>query len=559
MSGGDTAFGAAAALHRSGRLREAETAYAEILRGSRNHFGATHGLGMVYLQTGRPELAAQSFGLALRIDPNNAAAHHDYGLALQALALHDEAVESFERCILLAPEGAGAYFNRGGSLAALGRLEEAAASFDRAACLNPHDAQFQLARANLLLKLGRAEEAVAGYDAAIALHPGYFEAIHNRANALRELNRLTEALAGYDRAVALRPNVALAAYNRAFALQDLGRFDEAMAGYKRAVALAPSFSEARKARGSLKLLLGRYEEGFVDFEARLDDSDRALDPVLRALRYWDGRDPAGKTLMVYGDGAFGDLIQFSRYLPLLAARGARPVLLAPPPFCGVLSGEALKARVISGPGSDTGADFRCELLSLPFLFRTTPDTVPPVVNVVRRDPDRIARWRAHIGSRGPKIGICWQGNPERNIDRGRSVPLAQFAPLSQVAGARLISLQKKHGLDQLGNLPQGMTVETLGDEFDEGGGGAFLDTAAVLESLDLVVTSDTAVAHLSATLGRPTWIALRRVPEWRWLLAREDSPWYPTVRLFRQSEEGDWACVFQAMARALADFASKNR
>jgi tetratricopeptide (TPR) repeat protein len=550
---GAAAFQAAVALHRSGRLREAERAYADILRKSEDHSAAAHGLGLICLQTGRPELAAQVLGRALKIDPSNAVAHHDYGLALQALALHGEALQSFERCLALAPDSAGAHFNRGCALLSLGRDEEAVAAFDAAIALNPQDAQFRYVRANALLRSGRAREALAGFDSAIALRPDYFEAIHNRANALRELDRLEEALAGYERAVELRPNVALAAYNRAFALQDLGRLDEAMAGYKRAVALAPGFAEARKARGGLKLLLGRFEEGFADFEARLADSDRALDPALRALPYWDGRDLAGKTVVVHGDGAFGDLIQFSRYLPLLAGRGARVVLLAPSRFHRVLSEADMKAGLAVEIGAAGGADLRCELLSLPFLFRTTPDSIPPPANVVRRDRERISRWRTKIGEKGLKIGICWQGDPARNIDRGRSVPLGQFAPLAQVAGARLISLQKKHGLDQLGGLPSGMNVETLGEDFDEGD-GAFLDTAAVMQSLDLVVTSDTAVAHLSATLGRPTWIALRRAPEWRWLLEREDSPWYPSARLFRQSENGNWGRVFADIARAAREF-----
>ncbi|HWA01899.1 MAG TPA: tetratricopeptide repeat protein [Rhizomicrobium sp.] len=552
MAAGESAFGAAAALHRSGRLREAEAAYMDVLRQSGDHFGAAHGLGMIFLQTGRPELAARSLGLALRIEADNAAAHHDYGLALQALAQHAQALECFERSLAIAPDNAGAHFNRGRALAALGRAGEALAAVDAAIARAPADAMFLYERANILLRLGRAAEAVEGYGAAIALRPDYFEAFLNRANALRELDRLADALCDYERAASLRPNEPLAAYNRALALQDAGRFDEAMAGYRRAVALAPAFGEARKARGTLKLLLGRYREGFEDFEARLTSSDAALDPALRRLRYWDGRDPAGKTIAVYGDGAFGDLIQFSRYLPLLAARGAKVLLMVPRRFHRVLSPEALCASLAGDAGDPAGADFRCELMSLPHVFGTAPGGIPPAVDVIRRDGARTARWRAHLGPDGFKVGICWQGNPARNIDRGRSIPLAQFAPLARIDGVRLISLQKAHGLEQLGALPGGMKVETLGDAFDAGD-DAFVDTAAVVDCLDLVVTSDTALAHLCATMGRPAWVALRRVPEWRWGVDRADSPWYPSVRLFRQREEGGWPDVFADIARAIGD------
>jgi tetratricopeptide (TPR) repeat protein len=506
------AFEQAVAAHRRGQLGEAERLYEAVLAAHPRHAEAARALGLLLLQTGRPERAADRLALAARIAPASAAAHRDHGAALLALGLNDDAI----------------------------------ASFDRALALDAKEPATHYLRANALRRAGRAADAVSGYDAAVALKPDYFEAIHNRANALRELNRLDEALADYERAAALNPNHPLALHNLAFALQDAGRFDEALAHYNRAIGLKPDFDEARKARASLHLLLGRWDKGLPAFEHRLASGEAALDPALRAVRYWSGEILAGRSIVVYGDGAFGDLLQFARFVPALAERGARATLLVPPPFRRLLA-DALPGVDVAD-GRDGPADYRCEAMSLPFLLKATQTTLPPPL-ALARDEARIAKWKAALDPARFNIGICWQGNPTRNIDRGRSIRLSEFAPLAEVPGVALVSLQKKHGLDQLADLPQ---VRTLGADFDEGP-DAFADTAAAMASLDLIVTSDTAVAHLAGTLGRPTWIALRRVPEWRWGTDRSDSPWYPSVRLFRQSREGAWAPVFAAMAAALRE------
>jgi hypothetical protein len=214
--------------------------------------------------------------------------------------------------------------------------------------------------------------------------------------------------------------------------------------------------------------------------------------------------------------------------------------------------ESIGVRSLSSLASADKFDFRCELMSLPFLLKTDINTVPPVVAHLMPDASLVAKWRARLSRDSFNVGICWQGNPTRNIDRGRSIPLSQFRPLTQIPGARFFSLQKDHGVEQLREMPESMRVESFGPQFDAGS-DAFLDTAAVMASLDLIVTSDTAVAHLAAALGRTTWVALKYVPEWRWLLNRADSPWYPTVRLFRQSTPGQWTPVFAEIENALRE------
>jgi tetratricopeptide (TPR) repeat protein len=541
----------AMAAFRGGRLDEADRIYRDVLGKDPRSFEAAYALGSLCLRRGRVAEGERILGQAAAIDPSSAAAHHDRALALRALGRSAEALVCYDRAIALAPEHPAFYSNRAVALVDLGRLEEAVASFDAAITRDPRDAAARYLRGNALLRAGRIEAALSDFDAAIALNPGLAEAHNNRGNALREGNRLSEALSSYDRAAALAPNNPVFAYNRGFALHDCGRLDDAMAAYNRAVALRPDFAEARKARGSLKLLLGRMPEGFADFEWRLRSDEQRLDPRLRAIRYWTGEDVDGKSILVYGDGAFGDLVQFARYLPLLAARGASVSLLLPPQFRRVLSGEALNARIVS---ELPVADLRCELLSLPALFKTDIASIPPVVDAITQDADRAATWAATLDRDRFNVGICWQGNPERNIDKGRSIPLREFAPLAALANVDLVSLQKRHGLDQLVDLP---AVRQLGADFDEGA-DAFLDTAAAMRSLDLIVTSDTAVAHLAATLGRPTWLALRHVPEWRWLLERGDSPWYPSVRLFRQPRLDSWKPVFEEIAAVLAPLSARR-
>jgi tetratricopeptide (TPR) repeat protein len=507
-------FESAVEFHRRGQLPQAQKIYEDILRTQPGDPQASHGLAMLYLQRGMPDRAEEHLVRALRADPDNASLHHDHGMALQALSHYDDAVAAFDRSIARAPQSPSALYHRG----------------------------------TALLRSGHAEDAVASFDAVLTFQPDNLMAINERANALRELDRLEEALAGYENAVSLKPDMPLTLYNLALAQQDSGSFKEASANYDRVLALKPAFHDARKARGTLRLLLGKMDEGFADFESRLFRSEQSLEPALRKIPQWTGQDIAGKSLLVYGDGAVGDLVQFGRYLPLFVK--TKVVLLAPIQFHRVLSADALCARVVAETSDAGPVDFRCEIMSLPFLFGTLPESIPPCVNLLRRDEGRAAAWAARLDRDRLNVGICWQGNPTRNIDRGRSMPLHHFKAVSDTPGVRLVSLQKRHGVDQLQTLPEGMQVETLGDDFDSGS-DAFVDTAAVLESLDLVITSDTAMAHVAATAGRPTWVALRAIPEWRWGIEGARSPWYPTARLFRQERAGAWEPVFDDIAGGL--------
>jgi Tfp pilus assembly protein PilF len=442
-----------------------------------------------------------------------------------------------------------AHYNRGMAFRAERRLVAALASFDEAIALNPVYAQAFNARGGVLHALHHFDEALVAFDEAIAIKPDYAAAFGNRGITLKALGRSEAALASYDAAIALNPGFAEAYNNHGNLLTELKRTDEALADYDKAIALKPNFADAFKNRAHLKLMTGRFEEGWRDYEWRFDAEGFPDKPPVLQARPWNGEDLSGRHIVVFGEQGMGDTIQFARYLPLLARKSAEVTFVTDGKLVRLLHSLPAKIRIVRQIGGEARFDFQCALMSLPLRFDTDVSSIPNAVPYLASDPRFVLQWRERIGSHGLKIGIAWQGSRVNKIDAGRSIPLQQFVPLARVPGVRLISLQKQFGTEQLAQLPDDIDVETLRG-FDEGP-DAFIDTAAVMANLDLIVTCDTSIAHLAGALARPVWVAFRHVPDWRWMLDREDSPWYPTMRLFRQKSAGDWSPVFTAIERQL--------
>ena len=503
----------AMSFHQAGRLAEAEAVYQQILKTSPCNFDALHLLGVMHYQRGNHANAIRYIDLALDTNPKTAAAHSNRGNALLALKRLDEALASYDRAIALRPDYAEAFSNRGNALLALKRLDEALASCDRS----------------------------------IALRSDCAEAFSNRGTVLQALKRLDGALASYDRAIALRPDYAEAFSNRGTVLQALKRLDEALASYDRAIALKPDYADGFKNRALCRFLAGQYTEGWIDYEWRWNTADFPKRPN---FANWQGETVEGRHLLIFSEQGLGDIIQFARYLPLLAPYRCRLTFLTSAKLVRLLRPLTSGIEVISALGSEQNFDFQCALMSLPHRLGTDISTIPNLVPYLRADDDLIASWSKRIGEHGFKIGITWQGNPLSPVDKGRSISLNEYVELARIPSVRLISLQKGYGSDQVTKLPKDVTIETLGDAFDSGP-DAFIDTAAVISTLDLVITADTAIAHLAGALGCRTWIALKYVPHWPWMLDRDDSPWYPTVRLFRQMRPDNWAPVFATIANEL--------
>lgn len=594
---------AAPAFPPAGAVHDAEAFHRALLRNDPRNADALLGLGVLCLDTGRAGEAESLFRALAAVRPGADCSYH-LGLALTALErAEDEA--AYRQALVFRPGFPEALCNLGAGLNAQGRLEEAGQIYRRVLAVRPDHAE-ALSNLGLIRQgLGMLDRGVAALRRALAVQPGNPDILHNLALALdkqrrldeaadaarravavrpdhaealstlgtllRELDRLAPSILAQRNAILLRPDRAETLNNLGNSLHDLGRLDEAVTAYGRALAIRPDFTGAHWNRALSRLLGGDYSRGWDDYEWRLRQEGVQAPGGPFPQPLWRGEEPARGTLLVHAEQGFGDTIQFIRYVPAAVARGWRVVVEAPRPLLRLLGSlpvpEGHVTLVAKGDPLPP-FDAHCPLLSLPRAFRTEVATIPAPIPYLGADPERVAAWERRLPPRtmvtaaqgregqgggplaGLRVGIVWQGNPQAAVDRGRSVPLAEFAPLARIPGLRLVSLQKNHGLEQLDRLPDGMRVTVLGPDFD-GGPDAFLDTAAVMTGLDLIVTTDTAIAHLAGALGRPVWLALKAVPDWRWLMTREDCPWYPTMRLFRQTRPGDWRPVFARMAGAL--------
>lgn len=512
------------------------------------HFNRANAL----LDLNRLEAAVESYDRAIVLKPTHAEAHNNRGNALAALGRQQAAIDSYSRAVDLKPDYAMAFNNRGVAYVTLKRPDAALADFDRAIALQPRFAMAHNNRGNALTRLGRLRAAAESYSRAIALSPKLAEPYTNLGSALVGLGQPRAALQQIDRALELRPDYALALSHRGDALRALLRLEAAIESYGRAIALKPDEALFRLNQAIAKLQSGDFAGGWPLYEWRTQ-TEEAGSPRTYAEPVWTGaEDISGKTLFVHYEQGLGDTMQFSRYVKLAEARGAKVMFSVQDRLVRLMSTLSPTVAVVGARTQPRKFDYHIALLSMPLAFGTTGQSVPAEAAYLRAEPDRVEAWARRIGNQGFRIGIAWQGNPRSKADRGRSVGLEHFKAFSAIQNVRLISLQVADGAEQLGGVPGGLRVETLGDGFDEGPDG-FIDTAAVIANLDLVVTVDTSIAHLAAALGKPTWVALKYSPDWRWLLGRSDSPWYPTVRLFRQESIGDWSKVFADMTAALAE------
>lgn len=507
---------AAFAHHQAGRSAEAEAGYRQALTMQPDHADTLHLLGVLAEQTGRSAVAVETIERAIAINPTNAAFHSNLGNSLRALGRFADALAHFDRALTLMPNFADALSNRGILLRDLDRLEDSLVDLDRAVTLNPDQADAWSNRGITLADLGRPRDAVASFDRAIALMPTHVNAHYNRGNGLMRLLRFDEALAACDRALAIRPNDLRALFNKALILLLLGRFDLGLPVY-----------ESRWAVQRLPAPTERYTP-----------------PI------WTGQeDLNGMTILLHAEQGFGDVIQFCRYAAEVKARGATTILAVTRELTALLYGMSGVDHLVELGQETMHFDYHCPLASLPLACRTTMETIPGGVPYIKADPYRLPWWRTRLPAGDkPKVGIVWSGSQHLKKHLGRSIPLTALRPLLD-CGVSLISVQRDILDSDKATLEAMPDILPLGESFAD-----FADTAAVLAQLDLVITIDTSVAHLAGAMGRPTWIMLPFVPDWRWFLDREDSPWYPTVRLFRQAEHNDWDGVIARVASALRAF-----
>ena len=550
LSSAEAAFSDALALWKAGKY-EATLESAERALALRPDFvEALHCRALALRAVNRLEEALASFDRALALRPDYYEALNNRAVVLRALRRDEEALSSYERVLTLRPDNAEAAYNRGNLLRQLGRREEALASYDRALASRPNFIDALYNRGNVLCELKRHGEALATYDRALALEPDpveSVEALNNRATALHALNRLDEAIASYDRVLTLKPDYVEAHSNRGNALYQLNRHEEALASYAKALALRPDHATAHWNKGLAHLVCGDFERGWRAYEWRWKTP--AMSPRNFAQPLWRGdADLAGKTILLHAEQGLGDTIQFCRYVPMVAARSARVVLEVQPPLKPLLGSLAGVGQIFAQGETLPDFDLHCPLLSLPLAFDTRLDTVPAAIPYITTPPDRAAFWALRIRPKvGPRVGIAWAGSAKHGYDRNRSIGLAPLLVLA-ATGVSLISLQKEMSAQDRELLAARGDILRLGEEFAD-----FADTAAAIAELDLVISVDTVVAHLAGAMGKPVFLLLPYAPDWRWLLERTDSPWYPTARLFRQKQPGDWQAVVASVAAALGE------
>jgi tetratricopeptide (TPR) repeat protein len=536
----------ALALHRSGAFAEASRLYSEVLAQEPRNVDALRYLAMIFCQQGQFQKGIGLLQRALEIAPQSGSTHNLLGRVRHQIGELDAALASFNAALTCQPELADAHGSRASVLSDLGRLAEAIESYDRALALNPNSFEDWCNRGIALNMLGRHEEALACFDRALALNPTIAEIQINRGNVLSMLDRFEEAIAAYDRALALKPNLPEAYAHKGLTLKNLGRLGEARSLIEKAVTMRPNDATTAFALAQVLLQQGEWRLAWPHYEQRASMANPAYLP-LPYIR-WDGGPPDNHRLVVVTEQGLGDAIQFGRYAALLAGRGHAVTVLTQPILVPLLSTLPGVERVVTSTGELSGdlRPFRwVPLMSLPRALHLTPNAVPEQEPYLSVDPSRIAAWAERLGNSGFKIGIAWQ-----TARRDKSVPLIDFGPLAEIDGVRLISLQKQPGSAQIDQVSFASRIERPTDDADTGA-EALLDTAAIMMNLDLVVSVDTMAVHLAGALGRPVFVALRRIADWRWLTDREDSPFYPATRLFRQPVRGDWKSTFDQIADAV--------
>jgi tetratricopeptide (TPR) repeat protein len=469
----------------------------------------------------------------------------------QAVGLHGqgrlaEAERLYAQILAAAPDHADARHMLGVLRAQQGRPVEALELIAPVVAANPRNALALANIGNVLNALDRLKEALEAYNRSLALNPGYAPVYLSRGNVLQLLLRYGEALESYDRFLGFIPDHAEAWSNRGLALQNLSRLDEALESFRRAEALDPALAQAPLNRALCHLLQGDFAAGLPLYEWR-KQMPQPMEARVYPQPLWTGaQDLRGKTLFAYSEQGLGDTIQFYRYAGF--ARSAKVILSVPDSLIALLQSATPRVELIGWGKVPPQFDFHIPLASIPLAVGMRVQTIPASDHYLAVEPARVARWKETLGAHGFRIGIAWQGNQLVMGSEGKSFSVAALEHIARLAGVRLIGLQKNAGAEQLDILPPGMAVERY--DFDNGP-DAFLDTAAIMANCDLVISADTAPAHLAGALGVPTWVALKYVPDWRWFLGRTDSPWYPSLRLFRQPATGDWTSVFRAMEAEL--------
>jgi tetratricopeptide (TPR) repeat protein len=573
--------------YQKGNLQQAETILKNILEVQPDHAIILYFLGEIYYQLGNYDSAIKYFKEVLRFNPANADAYYNMGISFKQKGQIDEAITCYQKAIELNPDIADVYNNMGLAFQEKGELDEAITFYQKALQINPSYAYAYYNLGNTLKEKGKLDEAITCYKTAIQLNPSIPDAYNSTGVAFQEKGQLDEAITFYQKALQLnadysdayynlgnafkdkeQPDGAIACYRRALQInphhidaynnlgivfQDKGQLEDAITCSQKALQLNPHDADAHWNMSLALLSSGNLKEGWKEYEWRSKVKDFCQRTFPQPL--WDGTDIAGRTILIYAEQGLGDTIQFIRYVPFVAQRGAKVIFECQKDLKSLAQNVEGVQRVIAYGEQLPEFDVQCPLLSLPLVFDTTLESIPAKIPYIGVGSVLIQEWRERINHDNSKfkIGLVWAGGQRDKRERCRSFSLDAFLPFVQLGDVTFYSLQKGEAAKQTKNPPEGMKIIDYTGEIHD-----FSDTTAFIANLDLVISVDTAVAHLAGALGRPVWTLLPFSPDWRWLLNREGSLWYPTMRLFRQPSSGDWESVINCVKKELTQFMNDN-
>ncbi len=510
--------------HQGGHLQLAEKLYRMVLQNDPDNPVALHSLGVIAHQRGKDDTAVELIGKAIANNPQIPQFHNTLGLVFESLEKFEEAVAAYQQAVSIEPDYAEAHYNM----------------------------------AVALQSQGRYAAAVEKCKQAVSLKPDYAEAYNTMAFSLEKQERYAEAIENYKQALQFKPDFAEAYNHLGVVLNTQERSAEALENYKQALQLDPDYTEVHWNLSLVLLRTGRLTEAWNEYEWRRNpELGMTTYPHCYEIPRWDGSCFTSKRLLVHYEQGLGDTLHFVRYLPMVKARGGTVILEVRKPLYRLLQSfpgvdELIEASSYNKPA--VKFDYHVSLMDLPKIFATTLETIPAEVPYIHACPTKAEYWRKKLANTDLKVGIVWAGSSMHGKDRYRSCTLKCFAPLTKIEGVRLYGLQKGEAAAQAEEVANEMAITNLGTEFED-----FSDTAAVIENLDIVISVDTAVLHLAGAMGKPVWALLSFSPDWRWMLNRRDSPWYPTMKLFRQKERCQWQPVFQRVAEELRTMAAKSQ
>ena len=542
-------------LKDKGDLKAAINCYKQALKIKPNYAEVYNNMGNTLKDKGDLEAAIDSYKHALKIKPDYAEAYNNMGNTLNDKGDLEAAIDNYKQALKIQPNYAEAYHNMGVALKDKGDLEAAINSYKQALRTRPDFADTYNNMGVALNDKGDLEAAIDSYKHALKIKPDYADAYYNMGNTLNDKGDLEAAIDSYKLALKIKPDYAGAYNNMGNTLNDTGDLVAAIDSYEHALKFKPDYADAYYNLSYPYLLQGSLEKGFNLYESRLRKKKQVVAPA-RANLVWDGYENlGGRHFFIYEEQGLGDIIQFCRYLPLLEQKGAHITFKVKSNLHALLQTLDSNSRLVTSLPEENKIDFEAPLMSLPHLLKTCLETIPAKNPYLFADQKKIQTWGERVSTDSFKVGICWQGSTKKEAV-GRSFPLSLFVGISRIPNVELISLHKGGGESQIDSIDFDLT--TTGHDFDAGQ-DAFLDTVAMMMNCDLIITSDTAVAHLAGAIGRPTWVVLKQIPDWRWMLDRPDSPWYPTMTLYRQKSRRNWVDVFETIEQDLRSLLQQKR